>query len=118
MEELQKVALEAMASLETNFNRGLDNVYINTALKIFLVLYAALAAPKLPISLTILFDNIFVRIGFAFMIVFMSLRDPGLAIMIAIAFIVTMQTATKNKLINSSLSTAEDGELSWLPSAK
>ena len=104
---------------EQILNRGLDNIYINTALKIFIALYAAFAAPKLPQSLVNLFDNIFVRIFFAFSIVFMATRDPGLAILISIAFIVTLQTANKMRLYNTNLSVSGPSpNTSWLPSAK
>jgi hypothetical protein len=63
-------------------------------------------------------DNIFVRIGIAFLIVFMALRDPSLALIIAVAFIISLQTANKLRLINTDLSSALPGETSWLPSAK
>jgi hypothetical protein len=107
-----------LSELEKILNRGLDNVYLNTALKVFLVLYAALAAPRFPPKLVFLMDNVFVRIGISFLIVFMALRDPSLALMIAVVFIITLQTANKLRLINTSLSSALPGETSWLPSAQ
>ena len=58
MEELQKVVMPLVAPAEKVLNRGLDNVYINTALKVFIGLYAAFAAPKLPPSLVNLTDNV------------------------------------------------------------
>ena len=118
MEEVQKVLMPLINPVEKVLNRGLDNVYINTALKVFIGLYAAFAAPKLPPSLVNLMDNVLVRIGFAFIIVFMAVRDPSIAIMIAVAFIITLQTANKYRLINTSLSVSDPGESSWLPSAK
>lgn len=118
MEDLQKIIMPLVAPAEKVLNRGLDNVYINTALKVFIGLYAAFAAPKLPPSLVNLMDNVLVRIGFAFIIVFMAVRDPSIAIMVAVAFIITLQTANKYRLINTSLSVASPGESSWLPSAK
>lgn len=117
MEEVQKTMMPLIAPIEKVLNRGLDNIYINTALKVFIGLYAAFAAPKLPPSLVNLMDNVFVRIGFAFIIVFMAVRDPSIAIMIAVAFIITLQTANKYRLINTSLSVSAPNESSWLPSA-
>ena len=100
-------------------NRTLDNIYINTAIKIFIALYAAFAAPKLPKSLVNLFDNIIVRIIFAFCIVFMSTRDPSLAILIAVGFVITLQTANKMRLYNTSMSVSgPHPNTSWLPSSK
>ena len=46
----------------------------------------------------------------------MATRDPSIAILVAIAFIVTLQTANKFSLYETSLSKAAPGELSWLPS--
>lgn len=118
MDQIKKLVTPLITKGEGIFNRTLDNTYINTSLKVFLALYAALAAPKLSPNLLDLFDNIFVRIAFAFLIVFMASRDPSMALMIALAFVITLQTTNKLRLYNSDLSVASPGELSWLPSAK
>ena len=118
MEQVQTIVNDLVENTETVLNRGLDNVYISTTIKVLIGLYAAFAAPKLPASLVDLMDNIFVRIGFAFVIVLVATRDPSIALMIAIAFIVTLQTANKLRLFNTELSVAAPGQSSWLPSAK
>ena len=118
MNQVQKSIKPLVSGAEKFLNRGLDNVYINTAIKVFLALYAALAAPQLPPVVAGLLDNLVGRALFAFVIVFVALRDAGIALMLAVAYIVTLQTVNKMNLINSSLSTSAPGELSWLPSAK
>ena len=118
MEEVQNIIEPVVNASEKVLNRALDNVYISTAIKVFIGLYAAFAAPKLPPSLVNLMDNTLVRIVFAFVIVLTATRDPSIAILIAIAFIITLQTANKYRLINTSLSVSDPGESSWLPSAK
>ena len=118
MKQIRKLTMPIISEVEKILNRGLDNVYLNTALKVFLVLYAALAAPQFPPKLAFLMDNVFVRIGVSFLIVFMALRDPSLALIIAVAFIITLQTANKLRLISTDLSVASPGETSWLPSNK
>ena len=118
MKQIRKITNPLIKSVEKVLNRALDNVYLNTAIKVFLILYAALAAPKFPPKLAFLMDNIFVRIGISFLIVFMAVRDPGIALMIAVAFIITLQTASKLRLMDGSLSQALPGQTSWLPSAK
>mgnify|MGYP001079730107 CR=1 len=105
-----------LSESETILNRGIDNPYISTAIKVFLGLYAAFAAPQLPKSLANLMDHTLVRIAFAFVIVFMATRDPSIALMIAVAFIITLQTANKFRLYDTSLSNATAGQVSWLPS--
>uniref|UniRef100_A0A6C0B3J8 Uncharacterized protein n=1 Tax=viral metagenome TaxID=1070528 RepID=A0A6C0B3J8_9ZZZZ len=118
MNQIKKLTKPIISEIEKILNRGLDNVYLNTALKVFLVLYAALAAPQFPPKLAFLMDNIFVRIGVSFLIVFMALRDPGMALIIAVAFVISLQTANKLRLMNMDLSKALPGETSWLPSAQ
>lgn len=115
-----------MADMLTDFfsqaelilNRGLDNPYINITIKVLIGLYAALAAPKLPKSLSSLTDNMFVRVIFAFIIVYLAVRDPSIAILVAVAFIVTLQTANKLRLYNTNLSVSQPYQTSWLPSSK
>ena len=51
MEEVQKTIMPLVAPIEKVLNRGLDNVYISTALKVFIDYITAFAAPKLPPSL-------------------------------------------------------------------
>lgn len=118
MEQVNNIVRDIVVTSETILNRTLDNVYIGTTIKILIGLYAAFAAPKLPPSLVDLTDNILVRIAFAFMIVLTATRDTSISLMIAIAFIVTLQTASRHRLINSDLSVADAGQSSWLPSAK
>jgi hypothetical protein len=108
----------AIVTIEKLLNGALDNIYINTGIKVFLGLYAAFAAPNLPPFLLQIFDSIIFRILVAFVIIFMSIREPSIAIMIAIAFVVTLHAANKYKLIQTTLSTTVPGETSWLPSAK
>ena len=119
MNDLRKVLTPVIKETEKVLNKGLGNVYINTALKVCIGLYAALAAPQLPASIILLLDNTIVRVMWAFLIIFLALGDPGIALMVAVAFIVTLQLANKYKLIDSSLSVSEAGRnTSWLPSAK
>ena len=105
-------------STENSLSKLLDKPYVNVSLKVFLGLYAAFAAPKLPKNLALLLDSTLVRVIFAALIVFTSLKDPVTAILIAIIFIVTLQTAAKYRLYNTSESVLVPGGISWLPSAK
>jgi len=117
-DQVQNALKKIVGQTEKVLNRALDNVYLNTSLKVFLALYAAFAAPKLPKSLVNLMDNTLTRIVFAFLIVLMAPVDPALAIIIAIAFVLTLQTANKMRLYNTDLSQASANQLSWLPSAQ
>lgn len=118
MDSVSQVFTKFISQSENVLNAGLDNIWISTAIKVFLGLYAALAGPRLSPTLLNMFDNVFVRIVVAFVIVFIALKDPTIAIMLAIAFIITLQTANKLRLINTDLSVSLPGETTWLPSAK
>ena len=104
---------------ELNLKQLLSNPYARVSLRVFLGLYAAFAAPNLPKNLALLMDSVVVRIIFASLIIYIGFKeDPLTALMLAIVFIITLQTADKYKLYDTSFSiTSEDG-ISWLPSAK
>ena len=72
MDEITNLVKDLITQTETVLNRGLDNVYITTAIKVFLGLYAGFAAPKLPPSVLLLMDNIIFRVGIAFLIVLVA----------------------------------------------
>ena len=116
MAEIKNMLENVINESETVLNRALDNVYISTGLKVFIGLYAAFAAPQLPKSLVNLMDNVLMRIGIAFLIVFLATRDPSIALLVSIAFVVTLQQANKLRLYDASLSIAPPGQTSWLPS--
>lgn len=104
--------------IDTILNRTFKNVYITTSIKVFLILYAALAAPRLSPNILGLFDNTLFRITLSFIIVFMATKDVSIALLIAVAFVLTLQTANNLRLVDTSLSVASARDTSWLPSTK
>lgn len=103
---------------ETGLSNVLDNSYVYVTLCVFLGLYAAFAAPNLPKNVALLLDTTVVRVIFAAVIVFTAFKNPIAAILLAVAFIVTLQTANKYKLYETSESVLSQGSISWLPSAR
>jgi hypothetical protein len=82
-----------------NFNMNiLNNEYISWGLRIILVLYAAMVAPNLNKEISNIFDNVIVRLILACLIVFLSFHDTTLAILLAISFVVSIQTLNKHKV--------------------
>ena len=88
---------------EAELGNVLDNSYVYVALCVFLGLYAAFAAPNLPKNVALLLDTTVVRVIFAAVIVFTAFKNPIAAILLAVAFIVTLQTANKYKLYVSNI---------------
>lgn len=68
----------------------LDNKYVSTAMVLVLGLYSTLLGPKLPTPIKSLFNNTIFRILVLFFIVVRANKDPKVAILTAIAFILTL----------------------------
>lgn len=98
---------KTMKSMSKNLNLSMNNKqvnnffkndYVSWGLKILLVLYAAMVAPQLNRQVSMIFDNILVRLIIAVLIVFLSFYDVTLAILLAICFVVSIQTLNKHKI--------------------
>ena len=87
-----------LKNLDSNVQNILQNNYVCWGLRIVLVLYAAMVAPNLNREVANIFDNVVVRLVVACLIVFLSFHDATLAILLAIAFVVSIQTLNKHKV--------------------
>ena len=68
----------------------LENKYVNGILTLFIVLYASMIGPELPTVVKNLFSNTIFKMFILFLVIIMGSTDPKLAIIIAIAFVLTM----------------------------
>ena len=68
----------------------LDNKYVSSILTLIVVLYATFLSPELPKSIKDLFNNTIFRMFILFLVVIKGNTDPSLAIIIAVAFVLTM----------------------------
>ena len=88
--------MDVINQVNGTLNQGLDVVNNNriasTILGLFLVLYASLAAPNLPSSVTVIFKNNWFRLAFMFLIAYTATKDTSLAIITAVALLVTLLT--------------------------
>ena len=80
-----------------------NNKILNPLLGLILVLYASIAAPKLPKTVTIWFDNTWFKLVFMFLIAFMATKDQSVAIISSIALLVTLQSLSAQKTTDSVL---------------
>ena len=69
-----------------------ENAHASATLGLFLVLYAGLAAPKLPKNVAMLFDNSAFKLTIMFLIAYMSSKNSSVAIVATVALVVSMQT--------------------------
>jgi len=92
MEQMSLQSLSEQFDVLKN-NLGIkENKYIFAILIIFTIAYASAFAPQLPESVLSLFQNTVVRLLFIFLIAYTANKNPTLSLMIAVAFLVTMNS--------------------------
>lgn len=109
MDEFNRVVNEALSIL--------DNQIVSSVLGLFLVLYAGLAAPKLPRSIARLFDNPVFRVVVLFLVAFMASKNKSVALIAAVGLVVSFQTLNRHKM-NDQLITAIEEESVAAPAAE
>lgn len=72
-----------------------NNEYIKIGLAVFLLLYASMAAPKLPGYIAKLFDYTLFKLFIFFLIIYISKQDATLAIITAIAIMAALMALSK-----------------------
>lgn len=89
-----------MESTGNNFDKQVDdylsfmkNEYVTAGVSLFLILYAGVIAPKLSPNVLAWFDNWIVQIALFFAIVYISNKNATVALIAAIAVLVTLMVA-------------------------
>jgi hypothetical protein len=90
--------LEAFDNLVKSNLSYLDNEYVTAALSLFLIIYAGLAAPKLPESVAKLFDYTAFKLVIFFGIVYVSRKNPTVALIASVGLLVSLMTLNRYKL--------------------
>ena len=83
-----------MDTLE-RMNSLLDDEKFATVTSLVIALYAGMAAPALPDSVVLFFDTVVGKLLFLFLIGFMASRNIRVALMIAVAFVVTLHVVNQ-----------------------
>jgi len=88
--------MDIVENISATVNSSLEGIYSNkttsAVIGLFLVLYAGLAAPKLPKSVAKLFGNSAFRLVILFLVAYMSSRNTSIAIIATVALVISMQT--------------------------
>jgi hypothetical protein len=79
-----------LKTAEGYINRGKNNSYLTAALTVFLILYGALAAPKLPAFIANLFNSAIFRLLCLFLIAWIASKNAQVAIIVAVVFTLVM----------------------------
>lgn len=96
--DLANPVISTVSNLKAPTESVLNNVYVSGFLKIFIILYAVLAAPQLPPSISKYFHHPMVQIIIFALIAYTATKDIGISLLIAIAFFVSFHSYTKNLL--------------------
>jgi len=88
-----------MELVDTTLSSIFSNKYASSVITLFLVVYGGLAAPKLPNFMVKLFENPIFKIAILSLIVYNGNRDPKFAIMIGVAFTVTLNMISNQKFL-------------------
>ena len=87
-----------MDSVENTIHTIFENKTFVTVLSIILGIYSGAVAPALPNELIQLADTVLGKLVFTFLIGYLATRNVQLAIMAAVAFVVTLTVANGNKM--------------------
>jgi len=78
----------------------LDNYYIKLFIVILLVIYISSVVPWLTADVSKIFDNMIVKLLFVLIIAYISVKDPTIAILLAIAYAMSVNTVSKQRMMD------------------
>lgn len=78
----------------------LDNDYFRVAIIMALVLYCSLVVTVIPRNIANLFNNMVFKICMLVLVIYISFKDTTVALLLAIALILSIQTVNKMKIVN------------------
>lgn len=96
-----KMLTKLLDSMEAPLNALLDRPVLGGIIKVFLVAYVSLVAPKLPPKVLRLLDNPFVKMVFVGLIVYVGTKDLATALLLSVAFIMTMLSLVKLETVST-----------------
>ena len=79
-----------------------SNVWALWTIRIVLVIYASFGAPNLNKAGALFFNNMIVRLVLAILIIYLCYVDPTSAILLAVSFVVSVQTLNKYRIPSGS----------------
>lgn len=100
--------LDSFDNTVRRFLSPLDNEYVTAGLALFLILYSSLAAPKLPSYIAKLFDHTWFKLLCFFLIVYVSRKNATVAIIAAVAVMISLITLNKIKFNESMMVVANN----------
>jgi hypothetical protein len=90
--------VQLLNSINNGFTQLLQNQWFTAFASLFLILYASLARPNLPLWVVRLFENPFFRLFVLFSIAYAASKNVTVAIVTAIAFAIVMSLLSEMRL--------------------
>jgi len=103
--------MESFDNFVKEYTTWLDNPYVSGALIVFLVVYAAMAAPRLPNYIAKLFDYTLFKLFIFFLIVYVSKKNATVALVASVALMVSLMALDKLKLSESMEDVSSESEV-------
>ena len=75
-----------------------NNPYVYGSVIVLLLAYSGVIAPQLPDSIAVLFESTIFKILFLFMMLVIFKQNPTISLLMAIAFVLSLQTLSKYRL--------------------
>lgn len=93
-----------------------DNKYVMAAISLSLIMYAGMAAPKLPTFVVNLFDNVLVKILFMFLVLFINYKyPPTVSLIVAVCVAGLFMAFDAMKKTNETMALVTGGEMDGVP---
>ena len=90
---------ELLARADKSVSVIRTNPYLSGIITVFLILYAGMAAPALPPQIAVLFEYNIVKIFLlALMLILLRGQSPGLALLLAIGFVISLHTLSTYRM--------------------
>ena len=93
----------------------LDNKYVSTILTLIIVLYCSFIGPELPNAVKNLFKNTIFKMIVLFLVIVKGKTNPGLAIVIAVAFVITLDYIGADETVDTFASLKNQKKLTTQP---
>lgn len=90
--------VQFLDSINNSLTKLLQNQWFTAFVSLFLILYASLARPDLPLWVIKLFENPFFRLFVLFSIAYAASKNVTVAVITAIAFAVVMSLLSEMRL--------------------
>jgi hypothetical protein len=91
---------QTFSTLDTTLAQAFANPYFTAVVTIFIVVYGSMAAPDLPDFLASLFDYALFKMLILTLILLINNYNPMVAITMAVAFFISLQTLSRLRLRN------------------